>query len=66
MNHLRLVAVMQIGISLKANTQTYLYLLTDLDQFGHLVLQLAVSLHEVGQVVLQCLLSGGRREANRR
>lgn len=64
-NHLRLFAVMQIGISLKADTQTYLYLLTDLNQFGHLVLQLAVSLHEVGQVVLQCLLSGGRRQADR-
>lgn len=64
-NNLRLSALPLIDVSFKANAQTYLYLLTDLNQFGHLVLQLAVSLHKVGQVVLQCLLSGERRQADR-
>lgn len=39
----------------------HLHLLTDLDELGHLALQLAVPLHQVGQVVLQGLLQGKRR-----
>lgn len=42
----------------------YLHLLTDLDEFGHLVLQLAVPLHQVGQVVLQGLLLGKEKNKN--
>lgn len=39
----------------------YLNLLADLDELCHLVLQFTVPLHQVGQVVLQSLLFGGRR-----
>lgn len=40
----------------------YLHLLTDLDELGHLVLQLAVPLHQVGQIVLQGLLLGKQKK----
>jgi len=56
-------------LSLGAQTQrhvAYLHLLTDLDELGHLVLQFAVPLHQVGQVVLQGLLLGGRRNRESR
>lgn len=40
----------------------YLNLLADLDELGHLILQFTVPLHQVGQVVLQSLLFGGRHK----
>lgn len=60
MHNLQMLAPIWSDVS--SEDRTYLHLLADLNQFGHLVLQLTVSLHKVGQVVLQCLLSGGRRQ----
>lgn len=54
--------MLTVALSLRS---AYLHLLTDLDEFGHLVLQLAVPLHQVGQVVLQGLLLGKEKKTQK-